>query len=121
MTTYSAPCKFCGQVQTFEGEEGMSNNEQMRKAMSLCDCSAAMALKRMEASRLKAQDNADELLKDHDDLRDAIKCAINHMSDSGLVSFTADSGTGYKATVKLTQKGTIKLSVKKEARWEIES
>ena len=30
---YSAPCKFCGQVQTFEGEEGMSNNEQMRKAM----------------------------------------------------------------------------------------
>ncbi len=119
--TYSAPCKFCGQVQTFEGEEGMSNNEQMRKALSLCDCTAAMSLRRMEASRLKAQDNADELLKDYDDLRDAIKCAIDHMSDSGLVSFTADSGTGYKATVKLTQKGTIKLSVKKEARWEIES
>ncbi len=118
---YSAPCKFCGQVQTFEGEEGMSNAAQMKKALMLCDCSAAMALKRMEASRLKAQDNADELLKDHDDLRDAIKCAIDHMSDSGLVSFTADSGTGYKATVKLTQKGTIKLSVKKEARWEIES
>ena len=119
--TYSAPCKFCGQVQTFEGEEGMSNNEQMRKAMSLCDCSAAMALKRMEASRLKAQDNADELLKDHEELRDVIKHAINQMSDTGLVSLTADSGTGYKATVKLTQKGTIKLTVKKEARWEIES
>ena len=119
--TYSAPCKFCGQVQTFEGEEGMSNNEQMRKAMSLCDCSAAMALKRMEASRLKAQDNADELLKDHEELRDLVKFGINQMSDSGLVSLTADSGTGYKATVKLTQKGTIKLTVKKEARWEIES
>ena len=119
--TYSAPCKFCGQVQTFEGEEGMSNNEQMRKAMSLCDCSAAMALKRMEASRLKAQDNADELLKDNEELRDLVKFGINQMSDSGLVSLTADSGTGYKATVKLTQKGTIKLTVKKEARWEIES
>ena len=119
--TYSAPCKFCGQVQTFEGEEGMSNNEQMKRALELCDCSASQALRRMESSRLKAQDNADELLKDHDDLRDAIKCAIDHMSDSGLVSFTADSGTGYKATVKLTQKGTIKLAVKKEARWEIES
>ena len=99
----------------------MSNNEQMRKAMSLCDCSAAMALKRMEASRLKAQDNADELLKDHEELRDLVKFGINQMSDSGLVSLTADSGTGYKATVKLTQKGTIKLTVKKEARWEIES
>ena len=118
---YSAPCKFCGQVQTFEGEEGMSNNEQMSKAMSLCDCSAAQALRRMESSRLKAQDNADELLKDHEELRDVMKFAINQMSDSGLVSLTADSGTGYKATVKLTQKGTIKLTVKKEARWEIES
>ena len=29
---YSAPCKFCGQVQTFEGEEGMSNAAQMKKA-----------------------------------------------------------------------------------------
>ena len=118
---YSAPCRFCGQIQTFEAEEGLSEYEQMRRALSLCDCTAAQSLKRMEASRLKAQDNADELLKDHDDLREAIKCAIDHMSDSGLVSFTADSGTGYKATVKLTQKGTIKLSVKKEARWEIES
>lgn len=118
---YSAPCKFCGQIQTFEGEEGMSNNEQMRKAISLCDCSATMSLKRMEASRLKAQDNADELLKDHEELRDLVKFGINQMSDSGLVSLTADSGTGYKATVKLTQKGTIKLTVKKEARWEIES
>ncbi len=119
--TYSAPCRFCGQIQTFEAEEGLSEYEQMRRALSLCDCTAAQSLKRMEASRLKAQDNADELLKDHDDLREAIKCAIDHMSDSGLVSFTADSGTGYKATVKLTQKGTIKLAVKKEARWEIES
>ena len=119
--TYSAPCRFCGQIQTFEAEEGLSEYEQMRRALSLCDCTAAQSLKRMEASRLKAQDNADELLKDHDDLREAIKCAIDHMSDSGLVSFAADSGTGYKATVKLTQKGTIKLTVKKEARWEIES
>ena len=119
--TYSAPCRFCGQIQTFEAEEGLSEYEQMRRALNLCDCTAAQSLKRMEASRLKAQDNADELLKDHDDLREAIKCAIDHMSDSGLVSFTADSGTGYKATVKLTQKGTIKLAVKKEARWEIES
>ena len=118
---YSAPCRFCGQVQTFEAEEGLSEYEQTKRALSLCDCTAAQSLKRMEASRLKAQDNADELLKDHDDLREAIKCAIDHMSDSGLVSFTADSGTGYKATLKLTQKGTIKLSVKKEARWEIES
>ena len=75
----------------------------------------------MEASRLKARDNAEELLKDFDELREVMKYAINQMSDSGLVSFTADSGTGYKATVKLTQKGTIKLAVKKEARWEIES
>lgn len=119
--TYSAPCRFCGQIQTFEAEEGLSEYEQMRRALSLCDCTAAQSLKRMEASRLKAQDNADELLKDHDDLREAIKCAIDHMSDSGLVSFTADSGSGYKATVKLTQKGTIKLTVKKEARWEMES
>ena len=118
---YSAPCKFCGQVQTFEGEEGMSKNEQMKKALMLCNCSAAQSLRRMEASRLKAQDNAEELLKDFDELREVMKYAINQMSDSGLVSFTADSGTGYKATVKLTQKGTIKLTVKKEARWEIES
>ena len=109
---YSAPCKFCGQVQTFEGEEGMSNAAQMKKALMLCDCSAAQALKRMESSRLKAQDNADELLKDHDELRELVKFGINQMSDSG---------TGYKAIVKLTQKGTIKLTVKKEARWEIES
>ena len=118
---YSAPCKFCGQVQTFEGEEGMSNAAQMKKALMLCDCSAAQALRRMESSRMKAQDNADELLKDHEELRDVIKYAIDQMSDTGLVSLTADSGTGYKATVKLTQKGTIKLTVKKEARWEIES
>ena len=118
---YSAPCKFCGQIQTFEGPEDMSNIEQMKKAMSLCDCSAAQALRRMESSRLKAQDNADELLKDHDNLREVIQYAINRMTDSGLVSLTADSGTGYKATVKLTQKGTIKLTVKKEARWEMES
>lgn len=118
---YSAPCKFCGQIQTFEGEEGMSNNEQMKRALELCDCSASQALKRMEVSRLKAQDNADELLEDHEELRDLVKFGINQMSDSGLVSLTADSGTGYKATVKLTQKGTIKLTVKKEARWEIES
>jgi hypothetical protein len=118
---YSAPCKCCGQVQTFEGEEGMSQHEQMKKAMMLCDCSAAQALRRMEASRCKAQDNADDLLKDHEELRDVIKYAVDKMSESGLVSLTADSGTGYKATVKLTQKGTIKLTVKKEARWEIES
>lgn len=118
---YSAPCKFCGQVQTFEGEEGMSNAAQMKKALMLCDCSAAQALRRMESSRLKAQDNAEELLKDHEELKEVIEFAIDHMTDSGLVSLTADSGTGYKATVKLTQKGTIKLTVKKEARWEIES
>ena len=119
--TYSAPCKFCGQVQTFEGEEGMSDIQQMKKAMMLCDCSAAQQLKRIESSRLKAQDNADELLKDHEELRDLVKFGINQMAENGLVSLTADSGTGYKATVKLTQKGTIKLTVKKEARWEIES
>lgn len=119
--TYSAPCKFCGQIQTFEGKEGLSDNEQMRRALSLCNCTAAQSLRRMESSRMKAQDNADELLKDHDELREVMKFAINQMSDSGLVSLTADSGTGYKATVKLTQKGTIKLTVKKEARWEIES
>lgn len=119
--TYSAPCKFCGQIQTFEGKEGLSDNEQMRRALTLCDCTAAQSLRRMEASRLKAQDNAEELLKDFDELREVMKYAINQMSDSGLVSFTADSGTGYKATAKLTQKGTIKLTVKKEARWEIES
>ena len=118
---YSAPCKFCGQIQTFEGKEGLSDNEQMRRALSLCDCTAAQSLRRMEASRLKAQDNAEELLKDFDELREVMKYAINQMSDSGLVSFTADSGTGHKATAKLTQKGTIKLTVKKEARWEIES
>lgn len=118
---YSAPCKFCGQVQTFEAEEGLSEYEQMKRALSLCDCTAAQSLRRMEASRLKAQDNAEELLKDFDELREVMKYAIDHMSDSGLVSFTADSGTGYKATAKLTQKGTIKLTVKKEARWEIES
>lgn len=119
--TYEAPCKFCGQVQTFEGEEGMSEHEKMKKAMMLCDCSAAQQLKRIESSRLKAQDNADELLKDHDELRELVKFGINQMTESGLVCLTADSGTGYKATVKLTQKGTIKLTVKKEARWEIES
>jgi hypothetical protein len=118
---YSAPCRFCGQVQTFEAEEGLSEYEQAKRALSLCDCSAAVSLKRMEASRLKAIDNADELLQDHEELREVMKFAINQMSDSGLVSLTADSGTGYKATVKLTQKGTIKLTVKKEARWEIES
>lgn len=118
---YSAPCRFCGQVQTFDSEREMSEAEQAKKAMMLCDCSAAQALRRMESSRLKAQDNADELLKDHEELKEVVKCAINQMTDSGLVSFTADSGTGYKATVKLTQKGTIKLTVKKEARWEIES
>lgn len=118
---YSAPCKFCGQVQTFEAEEGLSEYEQMKRALSLCDCTAAQSLRRMEASRLKAQDNAEELLKDFEELREVMKYAIDHMSDSGLVSFTADSGTGYKATAKLTQKGTIKLTVKKEARWEIES
>lgn len=119
--TYSAPCRFCGQVQTFEAEEGLSEYEQTKRALSLCDCTAAQSLRRMEASRLKAQDNAEELLKDFDELREVMKYAIDHMSDSGLVSFTADSGTGYKATAKLTQKGTIKLTVKKEARWEIES
>lgn len=118
---YSAPCRFCGQVQTFEAEEGLSEYEQTKRALSLCDCSAAVSLKRMEASRLKAIGNADDLLKDHEELRDVIKYAIDQMSDTGLVSLTADSGTGYKATVKLTQKGTIKLTVKKEARWEIES
>ena len=35
--TYSAPCKFCGQVQTFEGEEGMSNAAQMKRALELCE------------------------------------------------------------------------------------
>ena len=25
---YSAPCKFCGQVQTFEGEEGMNHIDE---------------------------------------------------------------------------------------------
>lgn len=118
---YSAPCRFCGQIQTFEAEEGLSEYEQMRRALSLCDCTAAQSLRRMESSKLKALDNADDLLKDFDELREVMKYAINQMSDSGLVSFTADSGTGYKATVKLTQKGTIKLAVKKEARWEIES
>ena len=118
---YSAPCKFCGQEQTFEGEEGMSAIQQMKKAMMLCDCSAAQSLRRIESSRLKAQDQADELLADHEELREVVKYGINQMAESGLVSFTADSGTGYKATVKLTQKGTIKLTVKKEARWEIES
>lgn len=111
--TYEAPCKFCGQVQTFEGEEGMSQNEQMKRALELCDCSASQALRRMESSSLKAEDNAEELLKDPDELREVVKFAIKQMSDSGLVSLTADSGTGYAATVKLT--------VKKEARWEIES
>lgn len=119
--TYSAPCRFCGQIQTFEAEEGLSEYEQMRRALSLCDCTAAQSLKRMEASRLKAQGNADELLKDHEELRDVMKYAINQMSESGLVSLTADSGSGIKVSVKLTQKGTIKLTVKKEARWEIES
>ena len=110
---YSAPCKFCGQVQTFEGEKGMSDIQQMKKAMMLCDCSAAQSLRRIESSRLKAQDNADELLADHEELREVVKFGINQMAESGLVSLTADSGAGYKATVKLT--------VKKEARWEIES
>ena len=118
---YIAPCKFCGQVQTFEGPEDMTEHEQMKKAMMLCDCSAAQQLRRMESSRLKAQDNADELLKDQEELKAVIKFAINQMQDSGLVSITADSGNGYKATAKLTQKGTIKVTAKKETRWEIES
>ena len=99
----------------------MSDIQQMKKAMMLCDCSAAQSLRRIESSRLKAQDNADELLADHEELKEVVKFGINQMAESGLVSLTADSGTGYKATVKLTQKGTIKLTVKKEARWEIES
>lgn len=118
---YEAPCKFCGQIHIFESDEELSKIEQMKRALMMCDCSAAQIYKRMESSRLKAQDNADELLKDHEELRDVMKYAINQMSESGLVSLTADSGSGIKASVKLTQKGTIKLTVKKEARWEIES
>ena len=119
--TYTAPCRYCGQIHTFECEDSLNDVQQSKKSTSFCDCEAGKQIRRMEASRLKAQDNAEELLKDFDELREVMKYAINQMSDNGLVSFTADSGTGYKATVKLTQKGTIKLTVKKEARWEIES
>lgn len=119
--TYTAPCRYCGQIHTFECEDSLNDVQQSKKSTSFCDCEAGKQMRRMESSREKAMDNAEELLEDFEELKAVIQHAIGQMSDSGLVSITADSGSGYKATVKLTQKGTIKLTVKKEARWEMES
>lgn len=103
-------CIYCGQVFNLQ-TSGQCTEEQLNRwATDQCDCSGARGARRVEESEKKAKDNIEKFFRENSpEAADIMKMAVRSVQEQKIASITVDTGFGVKGSVKLTNKGFIKV------------
>lgn len=103
-------CIYCGQVFNLQ-TSGQCTEEQLNRwATDQCDCSGARGARRAEESEKKAKDNIEKFFRENSpEAADIMKMAVRSVQEQKIASITVDTGFGVKGSVKLTNKGFIKV------------
>lgn len=103
-------CKFCHQNFALEVlKEGMSEEKLEELATRKCDCNEARNYLSREKKRDKVIGNIVELFGEASTTSTILIEQIDRIASGNVLKVTVDSGNGYKGTLQMTSKGTLKV------------
>ena len=103
-------CVHCGQVFQLQ-ISGQCTEEQLNRwETEKCDCSTARTDRRKAATETKARDNIEKLFREnYPEAADIMRMAVHPVMEQKIAGLAIDTGQGVKGSVKLTNKGFIRV------------
>ena len=123
MKIETGECIYCGQVQQFEEEDGisLSQEEKNRKATEQCDCDKAKNAQAQEKILTTTQKNISSLFHaDKPEMEKLLLVATNYIYNGILDKITLTSGTT-KGQVSINSKGSIKVERERKTKTALEA
>ena len=103
-------CVYCGQVFQMETSGECTEEQLNRWATEKCDCSAAKTDRRKAAKEENARNNIEKLFREnYPEAADLMRMAVHPVMQQKIAAITVDTGQGIKGSVKLTNKGFIRI------------
>ena len=110
-------CKFCGQAVAIETERDMDQEQLDTEATSKCTCEEAMRKRKQKESAGAAINAVEILFKELPGMEQFLKSGVQAISNGDVYSISVDSGRGTQAKLKMTNKGSIRVTrIEKEKR-----
>lgn len=112
-------CRFCGQTEAVEVPPEWTEDEVDELVTERCECWEAESYARRKRRKEQAHERIDLLFgegenKESEPIQgkalELLHDAVEKAGDEDIVSATIDTGNGIKAAIKLTDKGTIKVT-----------
>lgn len=118
LATKTGACRFCGQIGTLEVPPEWTEAEVDELVTETCECAEASYYSSRKSRKERAHVRIEELFGQGDTQTGAVSegavellhLAVDKVGDEQVLSVTVDAGGGVKASIKLTNKDTIKAT-----------
>lgn len=118
LVTEHGVCRFCGQMEALEVPPEWTEAEVDELATETCECAGASYYSSRKSRKERAHVRIEELFGQGDTQTGAVSegavellhLAVDKAGDEQVLSVMVDAGDGIKASIKLTNKDTIKVT-----------
>lgn len=116
-TLQTAPCRFCGQMVQFAGDDGLTEPQAQEIATMNCSCDEAVEYQKEKNRKENALKNVSKLFGEDApqgkrvsaDIVKILMAAVEEIYTGGLAKVTLNLRGGVKASVSQNSKGEINV------------
>lgn len=120
MKVQTGYCRFCGQAIAIESSKELTDEQLVEEASFRCTCPEAQSKRKQEESKRIGKDAVEALFGDMREIAEYLRDGVELLTSGYIGSITVDTGSGTQAKLKVTAKGTVRVTrIEKEKR-EIE-
>lgn len=113
----TAPCRFCGQMVQFMGDDDLTEPQAQEIATMNCKCADAVEYQKEKNRKENALKNVQKLFGEEapkekqirDDIVKLLLAAVEEVYSGGLAKITLNLRGGIKASISQTSKGEINV------------
>lgn len=116
-TLQTAPCRFCGQMVQFMGDDDLTEPQAQEIAVMNCSCYEAVEYRKEKKRKENAMKNVEKLFGEEAqqdkrigaDIVKLLRAAVEEIYTGGLAKVTLNLRGGVKASVSQNSKGEINV------------
>ena len=113
----TAPCRFCGQLVQFAGDEDLTDQQAQEIASMNCSCDGAVYYRKEKRRKENAVKNVSKLFGEdapadkriREEIVNILMAAVEEIYTGGLAKVTLNLRGGVKASISQNSKGEINV------------
>ena len=115
-------CKFCGQAWAVESDKMLTEEQLNEEATWKCKCEEALQARAKEEFKKTAETDIDILFGDEmPETTEFLKKALPMLVERKIISLSVDIDGRFKAKMKSTIAGKVKVTKTLSEKWETEN